>query len=248
MTIPAPTFSEYEIAARNVGSSIQFLELKEEEGFRLTLDGDESEMAFLCNPNNPTGNLLFEDLRVSGDLVVVDECFMDFLPNQEKHTLIRKAVKAKNLIVLRTFTKFFCLPGLRIGYLIAHKEIVDKLRQHQPPWSTNALAQMAAALILSDDSYAKETHRLIEKERSFLFGQLDKIEGLRPYPSVANFLLIKIERPGISSRPLKESLLEKGVLIRDCSNFRGLSNSYIRIAVRSHKENLQLLAALDEVL
>ncbi|GAH61521.1 unnamed protein product [marine sediment metagenome] len=140
------------------------------------------------------------------------------------------------------------MPGLRIGYLIAHKEIIARLRQHQPPWNTNSLAQLAAELILNDKEYIKKTHKLVEKERKFLFEQLARIEGLRPYPSVTNFLLVKIERAGITSRSLKELLLKKGILIRDCSNFRNLNDKYIRIAVRTHRENLRLLAVLKEVL
>lgn len=243
--IPVPTFSEYELAARRAGSRIQFLKLKEEEGFRLNQDPTGSDILFVCNPNNPTGNLIFEDLRGMERLVVVDECFMDFLPDQKDHTLIWQAAKSRNLIVLRTFTKFFAMPGLRIGYLIAHKEIINKLRQHQPPWNTNCLAQIAAEIILNDTGYIEKTHRLIEKERNFLFERLAKIDGLRPYPSVANFLLVRTEN---SSLDLKESLIKRQILIRDCSNFRGLSDRYIRVAVRLRKENLQLLAALKEVL
>lgn len=240
VSIPVPTFSEYELATKRIGSSIRFLRLDELESSNM------EDMFFLCNPNNPTGNLFLGRIEnKQAKLIVVDECFMDFLPDQKEHTSIWKSVKSRNLIVLRTFTKFFAMPGLRIGYLIGHKEIVEKLRQYQAPWSTNCLAQMAAELVLSDTDYIKKTHRLIEKERNFLFEQLDKIDGLKPYPSVANFLLVKTKN---SSLNLKESLIKKQILIRDCSNFRGLSDRYIRVAVRLHKENLQLLAGLGEVL
>ena len=173
---------------------------------------------------------------------------MDFLPDEKNHTLIWKAVENRNIIVLRTFTKFFALPGLRIGYAVAHKDTIKRLKQHQPPWSTNSLAQTAAELILDNEEYVKKTRTLIEKERSFLSAELSKIGVLKPYSSVANFLLIKIETAGITSKFLTEELLKKGILIRDCSNFRNLDDRYVRAAVRSHKENAQMLTALRDVL
>jgi len=264
--IPAPTFSEYERAAKSVKSKIQFLKLKEKDDFRLNLSHfsqiGKADILFLCNPNNPTGNLILEDYRAierlsnksnscaqgTGKLLVVDEAFMDFLPNEKNHTLIWRAIENRNMIVLRTFTKFFCLPGLRIGYLIAHKEIINKLNRHRPPWNTNTFAQIAAELILNDKEYIKNTYRAIKEEREFLSGELAKINGLRFYPSVTNFLLIKIGDKDITSSVLVKKLIKRKILIRDCSNFRGLNNKFIRIAVRSHKENLKLIATLKEVL
>ena len=252
--IPVPTFSEYERAAKSVNSKIHFLKLKEKEDFRLNISQlGNANISFLCNPNNPTGNLALPSLRAKRSnpilgKIVIDEAFMDFLPNQEEHTLIRRAVKNRKIIVLRTLTKFFALPGLRIGYIIGHKEVINKLRRCQPPWSVNSLAQLAAELILDDKGYIKKTYKFINKEREFLFEQLTGIEGVRPYPSVANFLLMKIEKPGVTSEFLKEAFIKKGILIRDCGNFRGLNNKYIRVAVRSREENLKLLKAFNGVL
>ena len=250
--IPAPTFSEYERAARTLKSKIRFLKLKEKENFKVDLSHfNKPDICFFCNPNNPTGNLILEDLETVGKLInkliVVDEAFMDFLSDEKNYTLIWEAVKNKKIVVLRTFTKFFALAGLRIGYLIAHKEVINKLKQYQPPWNTNSLAQIAAGLILSDKIYINKTCKVIEKEKNFLYGQLSEINGLKPYPSVTNFLLIKIEQFGISSKVLRTLLIQKGILIRDCSNFRNLDDKYIRVAVRSHKENLSLVGALREV-
>ncbi len=247
--VPVPTFSEYERAAKSAKSKIRFLRLKEKEGFKLNLSHvGNTDIAFFCNPNNPTGNLILENSVAVKNLAVVDEAFMDFLPNQKNHTLIWKATKSKKIIILRTLTKFFALPGLRMGYLIAHKNIINKLRQNLPPWNTNSLAQIAAEQILNDKNYINKTYKLIKKERKFLFEQLAEISGLRPYPSVTNFLLIKIEREDITSKSLKELLIKKGILIRDCGNFRNLNDKYIRVAIRSHKENLKLLNALKEVI
>lgn len=250
--IPAPTFSEYERAGRTVGSQLRFLELDEEHEFKPDLtEIGEADLLFLCNPNNPTGNLVLKNQEINnlpGRLLVVDEAFMDFLPDEERHTLIRRAQKDKKIIVLRTFTKFYALPGLRIGYLVAHKETVERLKRYQAPWSVNSLAQLAGEYLLDDREYHRRTLQLIDKERFYLFNKISKIKGLRPYPSVTNFLLIKIENFKLTSGSLAKELLKKGILIRDCSNFRNLNNKHIRIAVRSRKENKKLIGILTDVL
>ncbi|UCD55425.1 MAG: threonine-phosphate decarboxylase [Candidatus Omnitrophota bacterium] len=247
--MPAPSFSEYERAARGAGSKPGFLKLREKDGFKPDFPGaGNADILFICNPNNPTGNVIVDSCRdlikLPNKFAVIDEAFMDFLPCEKEHTLIWEARKNKKIIVLRSFTKFFALPGLRIGYLVAHKDFVKFLRRHQIPWSINAFAQLAAKRILSNKVYIKKTRLLIERERSFLFDEISGIKGLTPYPSVTNFILIKITKPGVTSKSLKESLITKGILIRDCSNFRALNDKYIRVAVRSRKENLKLLKAL----
>lgn len=251
--IPAPSFSEYERAAKSVNSKIQFLKLKEKQGFNFNLEqGKKADIFFICNPNNPTGNLILRNLRESekltNKLLVADEAFMDFLPNQKEYTLIWRAVKKRKIAVLRSFTKFFALPGLRIGYIVAHKEVIDKLRRYQSPWSINFMSQIAAEMILDNKEYISKTYEIIAKERSFLWEELGKIKDLKLYPTAVNFLLIKIEKLGVTSEFLKQNFIKKGILIRDCSNFRNLNDKYIRVAVRTRKENLRFLAVLKELL
>ncbi|MFH1859570.1 MAG: threonine-phosphate decarboxylase CobD [bacterium] len=247
--IPAPAFSEFERAAESVKAEVRFLALKEENGWTLELPILESaDILFISNPNNPTGNLLLNNQNLEGlhsKLTVVDEAFMDFVPEEKKYTFIRKAIEDKGVAVLRSFTKFFSLAGLRVGYLIAHQDLIGRLKAAQPPWSVNAIAQSLAGIILNDRDYIEETRKFIEKEREFLFNELAKIPGLKPYPSVANFLLIKITNKEIDSRILTERLIQaglpgKGILIRDCGNFRGLNNKFIRVAILSHDENMKL--------
>ena len=251
--IPVPTFCEYERAARAVKSRIRFLKLKEKDGFELDLSriGD-SGMLFICNPNNPTGNIILNDYRaiyrLPSKFIVIDEAFMDFLPDEKRHTLIWKAQKDKKIIVLRTFTKFFALPGLRIGYIIAHKDIISRLKQCHPPWSVNSLAQLAAESLMADKGYIKQSITVIGKERRFLFSQISRLKKLHPYSSLINFLLIKIKDKKLTSSLLRKKLVSRGILIRDCSNFRGLTNKFIRVAVRSHRENLRLIEALKEAI
>lgn len=250
-TIPIPTFSEYERAARISKARVRYVKLNRD--FELTLSKiKDSDIIFLCNPNNPTGNLILEGSdelhKLSGKIIVVDEAFMDFLPDEKDYTLIWKAPKNKRIIVIRTFTKFFAIPGLRVGYIVAHPETVKILKKYQPPWSVNALAQLSAETVLADSRYIENTRSFIEKERKFLMEEILRIDGLLPHPSVTNFILIKIVDKGITSSQLRERLIQKGILIRNCSNFRGLNRGFIRIAVRCREENVKLIDCLKEIL
>lgn len=249
--IPAPTFSEYERAARCIGSKVVFLKLKESNNFRLNpASVKKCDLLFLCHPNNPTGNFILDNSKTvdkaANKLTVIDEAFMDFLPGQRNFTFIKRAVREEKIVVLRTFTKMFALAGLRIGYLVGCQKTIQRLKQRQPPWSTNSLAQLAAESILKDKEYLRRSLRFIENERIYLFNEITKLKKFIPYPSLVNFLLIKINDKNLTSTLLKKKLILKGILIRDCANFRGLNNKFIRVAVRRHKENLRLVQALKE--
>jgi len=271
--IPVPTFSEYERAVRANDGRPVFFKLIEKEGFTLNLEKAcdyKTDAIFICNPNNPTGNLLLTDQQefipsplqtlppggggvggggdLSQRLIVVDEAFMDFLPDQQKYTFLRKAIDRKNLIVLRSFTKFFALAGLRLGYLIAHQDLIADLRKKLSPWNVNALALRAGELMLTQKGYAYQTYRLVAEEREFLSREISRIKGLCPFPSVVNFILVKITLPGITSFRLTAGLGKAGFLVRDCANFRNLGNKFIRIAVRTRRENKMLLTALREII
>jgi threonine-phosphate decarboxylase len=208
-------------------------------------------MLFLGNPNNPTGNLMISNRLDLGDIpvkkIVIDEAFMDFVPQENTHTFISQAAKSRKFIVLRTMTKLFALAGLRLGYLIAHRDNIRTLKKYQMPWSVNVLAQTAAAQCLNETAFIQRSKQFIEKERKFLHQRIGRIKGLKPYFSVASFLLVKIKDKRLSSLCLKEQLLKKNILIRDCANFRGLDKQFIRVAVRTHKENVRLVQALVEI-
>lgn len=245
-----PTFSEYERASKIIKSKIKFKSLNK-NNFELTPSNKlKPDLTFICNPNNPTGNLLLKNrnLNFKSKFFVIDEAFMDFLPQQKRLTFIPKAVESKRIIVIRSFTKFFSIPGLRLGYLIAHKDVISLLKKYQVPWNVNSFAQIAAKILLNERDYILKTKKVIEKERNFLWNEINKIKNLECFPSVTNFLLIKIKDKYFTAKLLKKLLLDKKVLIRDCSNFRGLNSKFVRIAVRSHKENLKLITALKELL
>ncbi len=251
--IPYPSFSEYERAARSVNAEIEFLKLSEGNNYQfIGSTSDNADAIFLCNPNNPTGNLVFNSKDIiknkSLKLIIVDEAFMDFLPDERSHTLISETQKNKKIVVLRSFTKFFALPGLRIGYLIGHQDVINKLKQKQIPWNINSFAQQAAEQVLTNEDYIIKTKKYVEKERLFLFNELNKFDNLKPFPSVTNFLLVKINNKKLTSALLCKKMIENGILLRDCSNFKGLNNRFIRIAVRTHKENLQIIKIFKKII
>ena len=198
VTIPEPTFSEYERAAGINGCRVKFLEM-EAEKFSLNLsEMDNSDMIFLCNPNNPTGNLIiksYDEIKnLPQEFIVIDETFIDFLPDFRRRTFIRYAVKDKRIIIIRSFTKIFAMPGLRTGYVIADKNVIRLLKNHQVPWNVNSIGLIAAKFMLKNKNYIKTTLKTIEKEKKYLFGEISRTDCFMPYPSVANFLLIKITK------------------------------------------------------
>jgi threonine-phosphate decarboxylase len=144
-------------------------------------------------------------------------------------------------------TKFFAIPGLRLGYAIGRSDIISRLAALREPWSVNTLAQEAGLASLSDREYLERTLRYLEGERSFLAAGLSNVPGLRPYPSAVNYILVEI-RTGLTSTGLRSALLREGILIRDCANFHGLNDRFFRVAVRTREENGRLLTALAGIL
>jgi threonine-phosphate decarboxylase len=258
--IVVPTFSEYEFALKGAGCKVQFFPLKSRDDFKLDIEElskslKNIDLLFLCNPNNPTGQLinktdLLKIINVAQKrrvFVIIDEVFMDFVEDEKEETLIQEATKRNNLFIIRSLTKFYALPGIRIGYGIGNKRFLKKLKIHKEYWSVNVLAQIAGIAALKDKEYIKKTKRLIPQEREFLYHKLSKIKGLEPYPSVTNFILCRLTDK-MNSKKLQKELIQKNILVRDCSSFRSLNNSYIRIAVRTHQENLSLINSLSNIL
>ena len=204
----------------------------------------------LNNPHNPTG-LLFgrEAIRPYLEtlpLVVVDEAFMDFLPPSERPSLIDAVEEFPNLVILRSFTKFYSLPGLRMGCAIGHPDILGRWQLQRDPWPVNTLAAAATAAVLRDTVFEQKTWDWLPVARQELFEGLANLPGLRPFPGAANFLLVE---SSISVSLIQKSLLERHrILIRDCLSFPELGDRFFRVAVRSRADNLRLIAGLSEVL
>ncbi|MGV2827048.1 threonine-phosphate decarboxylase CobD [Myxosarcina sp. GI1(2024)] len=202
------------------------------------------------NPHNPTGKLwtraeLLPYLERFA-LVVVDEAFMDFLPSDREQSLIAQIAEFPNLIILRSLTKFYSLPGLRIGYAIAHPQRLRRWQKWRDPWSVNSLAAVVTEAVLQDREFQQRTWEWLPRARSQLFHGLSEIASLQPLKSAANFLLVKAE---ISCTQLQYRLLqEDNILIRDCLSFPELGDRYFRVAVRLSAENQQLVDAIARIL
>ena len=254
--IPFPTFCEYESASERAGAEIIFIPLND-----LALDPDaiienakNSDAIFLCNPNNPTG-LMCETKMIkkvvesvdTSTKILVDESYIelaDYGPDSD--TMINKVKEFKNLIILRSMTKSFGLAGLRIGYTICNPRLARSLSRNQIPWNVNGLAQAAGIASLNDLNHLRQSRALIQKERAFLQETIKRMHTFIPHTSNVNYFLIYLENK--NSIELRDMILEqKGILVRDCSTFMGMGVKYVRVAVKTHNENLRLLDALESV-
>ncbi|MDR0858316.1 MAG: aminotransferase class I/II-fold pyridoxal phosphate-dependent enzyme [Oscillospiraceae bacterium] len=248
--VTAPTFSEYEasLEAAVPDCSVKRFTLNESEGFRVTdsilEEIDAEDTVYICNPNNPTGVLTSVELllEIAGKckLLVADECFIEF--TEEQPTLLPYLAEFPNVMVLRSFTKMFAIPGVRLGYCVcSDNELIDKLYSSGPPWNVSAFAQKIGAAAAADTDYIEDkVRKYIAKQRGFLTMCFKNI-GLTVVESSANYLLIK------SEHDLQAGLESKGILIRSCDDYSGLSPGYYRIAIRREEENLRLIAAIMEI-
>lgn len=250
-----PTFSEYKNALKIAGCSIDYFLMLEEDGFRLRVDPlmrvlkGRYDILYICSPGNPTGALIpksdileIVDKALSHDtLCIVDEAFMDFT---EEESVKREAVERPNLIVLRSMTKFFGIPGMRVGFAIGNKERIGEMMGYKEPWSVNTLGSIAAIESIGDTDYIEESRRYVAKERDHLYSALKEIQWLKPFPSAANYILLKIKRDGVNADSLAATLAKEGILIRSCSSFDGLGNRFFRVAVRNREENERLVKLL----
>jgi cobyric acid synthase CobQ/L-threonine-O-3-phosphate decarboxylase len=255
VTVVVPGYIDYARAAGQAGRKVSEFRLREEDGFRCdlgrlddTIDGNEA--IFLGQPNNPTGLLCNPgELRAFAEehpdnLLVVDEAFIDFVKNAT--SLVQR--RPENVIVLRSMTKFYAVPGMRLGYAVASEEVAERLRNAIPPWSLNCFAERFGREALCDKDFAHQTRRFVAKQRRELKHELENIERLRCYPGEANFLLIKINDGGLSATTLQKKLLTQGIAIRPCNNFAGLDDRFFRIAVRDEEENACLVSQLRAII
>lgn len=254
-----PGFSEYPAALASVQSDLTEFRLRPENGFRLetqvflgTLEEKRPDLIVLANPNNPTGTVIPHDVLVqiarlcrrTRTHFVVDESFIDFT---QEPSLVRLAVEGRYLIVVRSLTKFFALPGLRIGYLTAHRSVAQTLCRTLEPWSVNTLALAAAAGSIKDSAYRKRTLALVAREREYLLAGLQKLGWIEPFPSQTNFVLARINSRRVRGDTLRKKLESMRLLIRDSCGFKGLGPQYVRFAIRTHTENKRLMSALRVV-
>jgi threonine-phosphate decarboxylase len=256
--IAAPSFSEYERALKRQQWEVHHFPLSPGDGFSLNLSRLEAKLAkgfdafYLCNPGNPSGTLypprlveqVCELCSTAGTFLVLDEAFMDFCEEASaKHSVI----EGGNALILRSMTKFFGIPGLRLGYAMANEPLCGRLDSLGVPWNVNTLALAAGKASLRDQEHNQRTILFIDQERRFLSDLLGSFPQLRVYPSHANFLLVEI-LGGMTARELAGQLLPELVIIRDCATFYGLTPHFFRIAVRTRAENERLVACLAKIL
>jgi len=257
--IIGPTFEEYARALTNAGSSVQYVHARREERFRPPLNDvlrqfsakqSKFDAVFLCNPNNPTGQVMSRlALRELAEVVerqqgwlIIDEAFIDYCQEQSVVSLVSEHPR---MMVLRSLTKFYAMPGLRIGYLVGASKVVDRLKDRQPPWSVNSLAQEVSRAVLHDQAYATQSRIFMKSERSRFVRGLRSLSGLRVYSSAANFVLIELPA-SICAGEMTDRLASGRLLVRDCSTLPGLTTQMIRVAIRTVKENRRLIAALGD--
>ena len=247
--IYSPTYSEYETACKISGCTIIKIDLSSEDNFNLDAKKTVSQIkkhkataVFLCNPNNPTGQYLSKnevECIIKADkncLVILDEAYIAFTDNPWESLDL---LKYDNLLIVRSMTKDYALAGIRIGYAIAGEDIIATLNKIKPPWNVSSVAQKAAIYTLSHDQYIQQCHRKIQISKNYLISELQKM-GIYTLPSQTNFFLVRTGNATV----IRQLLLKKGILIRDCSSFGLLE--YIRIAPRSISQCKKLILALKE--
>ncbi|NLW23845.1 MAG: threonine-phosphate decarboxylase [Clostridia bacterium] len=257
--IPNPTFGEYEVAARGVGAEIIRLPLGGENLNNFQLDQLESiksgEMIFICNPNNPTGQLYNREFITSlirftekkKAYLVIDESFLDFLVNNEELSWRNNICKHSHLIILYSLTKFFAIPGLRLGALLANEELISNLDKLRDPWNVNVFAQLAGVAALKDKNFIKESLKFFQEEKDFVYEKLIKIPGLHPFKPSANFIFIKL-LTSITSTEICDILARQGILVRNCNSYPYLGEKYLRIAIKKREDNLKLIDSLKIIM
>jgi threonine-phosphate decarboxylase len=254
VVIPAPTFCEYELASYKAGANVISVPLIN-NNFELDADtiikeAKGADAIFLCNPNNPTGVLSTKQIieiiekTEESTKIMLDECFIELVDNSRANTLLPKINEFSNLIILRSLTKSFGLAGLRIGYSICNPTLAKKIASNKVPWNVNGLAQTAAIAALQNASkYLAATRTFIKKERKFMHDSISKLKLFTVHKSDTNYFMIDLHNR--DSTYFRDTLLNKtGILVRDCRTFTGMDTHHIRVAIKTHRENEQLLKAL----
>lgn len=275
--VPAPGFSEYKEAleASKIPVRDIFYRPREDdngkpyfevpylalETFAAELKGQDGRIiVFLGNPNNPDGTLLDKDhirtvasmLKDANSLLVIDESFIDFVGNDplqdNEHSMRSLVNEFDNIIVVHSFTKFYAVPGLRIGAAFTNETLITQLQQYIPSWSVNTLAQAYTKAALNDVDYIKRTKQELNEERAFMYNALDAIEGITVYPPSANFILFQVNQEGITANYINEELKKYNMIVRNCDSYVGLTNHWVRIAIKDHDTNIKLVDKLTNIL
>jgi len=260
--ILGPTYSEYSRELSFSGSTQEYYHLREEDNFVLnvddlcqTLEGNY-DFLIICNPNNPTSSSITrEDLQKlltfcaeKNIFVMIDETYVEFAPDISEITAVTLTKEFTNLMVLRGVSKFYAAPGMRLGYgITGNLDFLKKMKEKQVPWSLNSLGALAGELMLQDKDYIHRTRELILSERTRLLQALVEIPTYKTYPAYANFILLKIQKPVLTSYDVFDACIRQGLMIRDCSSFECLDGEYIRFCIMNLEDNTRLLNILSSL-
>ena len=245
---------------------IEYFELKESDDFKLNIGNLKNQLEkkydllIICNPNNPTGKFLklaqteeiLKECNKYDTKLFIDEAFIEFLADGMKESIINTEENKKNLFVTRAFTKFFAIPGLRLGYgMYFDKELEQKISEKKEPWSVNNIAELAGLTVLDDTEYIEKTLKWITKEKIYMYEKLNEISGIKVYETEVNFITGKIDEKlfseGLNVKVLREKMLEQGILIRDASNFNFLDERFFRLAIKDRTSNDRVIEAMKEI-
>lgn len=256
-----PTYSEYGRELDLVGSSVHTYLLKETDQFHLDLNAFCAEikkgydLVILCNPNNPTSSALktseiqtiLDCCREADSFLMIDETYVEFAPDISEITSMSLIRSYDNLMILRGVSKFYAAPGLRLGYgATSNKQFLQDLLLMQNPWSLNSLGAYAGEKMLQDQNYIQKTRELILSERERMCAELSKIDALTIYPAYANFVLVKINKDGVTSADVFEFLIKRGLMVRDCSSFKELGGEYFRFCIMAPEDNERLVQGVRD--
>ncbi len=260
--IIGPTYSEYEREVSLSGGRAYYFPLYEEDVFKLNLDllndrlDKTIDMLIICNPNNPTSSAIdlitmrhiLDICKQNHIYVMVDETYIEFVSAIEAYSAVSLSQYYTNLIILRSTSKFFATPGLRLGYaIIGDSNMISDINGHSKPWMVNSIAATVGEIMFRDNEYINSTRQLINEEQEYCYNALLELDGYKPYKPYANFMLVKINKVGITSNNVFESLIKEGLLIRDCSSFPFLTDKYIRFCFMNHEENKKLIDNIKNI-
>ena len=256
--IIAPSYGDYERAAISAGAKVEFFYLKPGENFdidwrKLEDMSKNFDCMVLASPNNPTGNLIkaekiekFMERTLGGPFIFMDESFMDFVEDKERYETLKIAACSPRLITIRSLTKFYALPGLRLGFGVTGKNLVAKLNAAKDVWNVNLLAAKAGAVALKDEEYKRNSLSCLKSEREFMKEKLREL-GIKFFEPTVNFILLEFENEEVSAK-IREGLKSRNILVRNCENFMTLDSRYIRIAIKNRWDNEKLIESMREIL
>lgn len=250
VVIPIPTYTMYAFLSMLRDASIEFVEPGDgfipaaEEVLEASRD---AKLIFLCSPNNPTGAVMEEEgiidiVEGTRAVVVVDEAYFEFYGK----TIAEKVLEYDNLVIVRSFSKFFGLAGLRVGYALTNRRLAGLLEKVRNPFCISRIAERAAVRAMEELEYFRNVKDMIVEDRERLFSELEKIPGIKPFPSHGNFILVRVL--SISPSELMDGLYSAGIIVRNVSNLPGLRGDYVRITIGTKSENERLIAAMRKIL